>query len=172
MTRVLPNVKHFLLHAFSSCILGQVNVSYAEVLARNVRAARARKGLDQEPVAARMRALGFTAWRRQTVAGVEKNTRRLTVEEVLGLALALETRLIYLLEPEPEDDPISLPSGASMLFLTVHALIWGGSEYSVSWDGDTPSFPDTEPPQGWTLTYDSGIPPPKARRRPRQGDSQ
>ena len=103
-----------------------VTVSYADVLAKNIRAARARRGIEQEPLAARMRALGFSAWRRQTVAGVEKNTRRLTAEEVLGLALALETSFIRLLEPDPDDGLIVLPSGDAMLYLTMHgALILG-----------------------------------------------
>jgi hypothetical protein len=41
--------------------------TYAGVLSRNVRAARGRVGLDQEQLARRMRALGYTAWVRQTV---------------------------------------------------------------------------------------------------------
>src|SRR5579875_751710 len=102
-----------------------VAVPYADVLAKNVRAARARRGLEQEPLAVRMRALGFSAWRRQTVASVEKNTRRLTAEEVFGLAFALETSVISLLEPAREDGPVSLPSGAEVPFLAVHELFWG-----------------------------------------------
>ena len=46
-----------------------------------------------------MRALGFKGWRRQTVASVEKGKRRVTVEEALGLAMALETTLPRLLAP-------------------------------------------------------------------------
>jgi transcriptional regulator with XRE-family HTH domain len=142
-----------------------VTTTYAEVLARNVRAARARKGLEQEPVAARMRALGFSAWRRQTVASVEKSSRRLTAEEVLGLALALETRLTLLLEPARDDGPIGLPSGQSMLFLTVHELIWGGSELTVSWNGDVPEFPTEESSREARIAaWPDLLPPPKIRR--------
>lgn len=111
-----------------------------------------------------MRALGFTAWRRQTVAGVEKNTRRVTAEELLGLALALETSLMSLIEPSAEDGPIGLPSGAPLLFVTVHALIWGGSEYTVRWEGDAPIFP-AEPPAAWpTYSGDYVMPPPRVWR--------
>ena len=109
-----------------------VTVSYADVLAKNIRAARARRGIEQEPLAARMRALGFSAWRRQTVAGVEKNTRRLTAEEVLGLALALETSFIRLLEPDPDDGLIVLPSGDAMLYLTMHRSLSLGRQRTHS----------------------------------------
>jgi hypothetical protein len=47
-------------------------VAYGEVLAANFRAARARAGLGQELVAARMRALGYSEWRYQTVGAVER----------------------------------------------------------------------------------------------------
>lgn len=160
----MRHVQSFLRDALSSCILKGVTTSYADVLARNMRAARARRGLEQEPVAARMRALGFSAWRRQTVAAVEKGARRLTAEEVLGLALALETRLFSLVEPSREDDPIGLPSGASMPFLTVHALIYGGSKYTVRWDGDIPQFPSDEPPDQYTAGFEDPLPPPRVRR--------
>lgn len=141
-----------------------VATSYAEVLARNVRAARARRGLEQEPLAARMRALGFSAWRRQTVAAVEKSTRRLTAEEVVGLALALETRLYSLVEPAREDDPIGLPSGASIPFLAMHALLYGGSKYTVTWDSDIPQFPSDDPPDQYMADFDDPLPPPRVRR--------
>jgi len=117
-----------------------VTTTYADVLAKNVRAARARKRLEQEPVAARMRALGFSAWRRQTVARVEKSSRRLTAEEMFGLALALETSLTSLLEPVRDDGLIGLPSGQTMPSLTVHELIWGGSQLTVSWVDGVPEF--------------------------------
>jgi transcriptional regulator with XRE-family HTH domain len=134
---------------------------YAEVLAKNVRAARARKGFEQEPVAARMRALGFSAWRRQTVAGVEKNNRRLAVEEMLGLALALETSFTSLLESVRDDGSISLPSGAELPFMTVHELVWAGSGLTVTWDGDVPAFPIQNPPMTITGYI---VPPPKGGR--------
>ncbi|MGH3401220.1 MAG: hypothetical protein ACRDRJ_01675, partial [Streptosporangiaceae bacterium] len=118
-----------------------------------------------EPVATRMRALGFSAWRRQTVANVEKNMRRVTAEELLGLALALETSLMSLIQPTREDGPIGLPSGDWMPFLTVHGLIWGGSELTVTWDGDVPRFPVEDPPDGWAQIYDDPIPPPPRGRR-------
>ncbi len=141
---------------------GGVTTSYADVVAKNVRAGRARAGLEQEPLAARMRALGFDAWRRQTVAAVEKGTRRLTADEIFGLALALETRMSSLVEPASGDGDIGLPSGDVLPFLAVHELIWGGSTYSVAWDGATPTFPTDDPPRGEVRDY--VMPPPKKRR--------
>jgi hypothetical protein len=111
-----------------------------------------------------MRALGFSAWRRQTVANVEKSARRVTAEEVLGLALALETRFMSLVEPVREDGPVGLPSGAEMPFLAAHGLFWGGSQLTVTWDDDVPRFLDADPAPGYGLTYDEPPPPPRIRR--------
>jgi transcriptional regulator with XRE-family HTH domain len=94
-----------------------VVIPLADVLTRNVRAGRARRGLDQELVASRMRALGFSVWVRQTVARVEGGKRRLTAEEMFGLALALETRITSLLEPVRDEGPVGLPSGDELLFM-------------------------------------------------------
>lgn len=135
--------------------------TYADVLAMNLRAARARRGLDQEPLAARMRALGYSAWRRQTVANVEKGARRLTAEEMLGLAVALETSLVGLLEPVMDDKMIEMPSGHAIPVIVVHELIWGGSEYSVTWQGEIPAFPADRLPE----TRGYALPPPRMRRR-------
>lgn len=99
--------------------------TYAEVLARNVRAARSRAGLQQEPVATRMRNLGFTAWLRQTVANVEKARRGLRAEELLGLSIALETSVMRLVSPLQEDKEIALPSGLSLPVTTVEAYVTG-----------------------------------------------
>jgi transcriptional regulator with XRE-family HTH domain len=147
-----------------------VTIPYADVLARNVRAERARLGLEQELLAVRMRALGFTVWVRQTVARVEAGKRRLTAEELFGLALALETRLSNLLEPARPDDAISLPSGAVLPVLAVHEVIHGGSRYVVHWDGDNPRLLDYDPPRD--RPFENWLPPPKIRRdSPQHGDS-
>jgi len=66
-------------------------------LAADFRAARARAGLSQEMVAARMRALGYGAWRYQTVGAVEKGKRRLMAEEVMALACVMETTIAALM---------------------------------------------------------------------------
>jgi transcriptional regulator with XRE-family HTH domain len=85
--------------------------AYGEVLAANIRAARARKGLNQADASERMRALGFTAWHRQTASAVEKGDRRLLAEEILGLASVLGVPMAALMRPAPEDLPVTFPSG-------------------------------------------------------------
>ena len=83
--------------------------TYTEVLTANFRAARARTGLGQEMVAARMRALGFSEWRYQTVGVVETGKRRLTAEEVMALAWVLEISISALMRPAEEDGEGEIP---------------------------------------------------------------
>lgn len=120
-----------------------VIVSYADVLARNVRGLRSRIGLEQEQLAARMRALGFPAWRRQTVATVERSKRRITAEEILGLSLALGTTPTRLLSPTGDDKAIHLP-GSELPDIPGHVMmtIIDGDSASlyVTWDADRPSL--------------------------------
>jgi len=144
--------------------VGMPPPTYGAVLAANVRAARHRKRLDQANVVARMRALGFDQWHRQTMGKVERGERRLLAEEVFGLALALETSFMSLLEPVREDGPIALPSGAELLFLAVHELIWGGSDYTVRWHDDVPAFPAEERQPGYASEHEYSLPPPRRHR--------
>lgn len=112
--------------------------TYAEVLARNVRAARSRIDLGQDAVAARMRALGFSAWLRQTVGSTERGRRRPTAEEILGLAFALETTVQRLLTPIGEDKWVELPSGMSVDVNAVVRLVDGSNDGAIEWYGNTP----------------------------------
>ena len=100
-------------------------MAYGEVLARNVRGQRTRKGIGQKSLAARMRALGYTAWFTQTVGKAERGERRITSEEVLGLAYALEVTVRQLLAPQPDDKRIQLPSGDSVDVLSVQRMLAG-----------------------------------------------
>ncbi len=61
--------------------------------------ARDQDEVSQEEIAERMVILGHATWRRQTVALVEKAGRNLTVDELISLAVALQTTLAYLLNP-------------------------------------------------------------------------
>src|SRR5436190_22083311 len=83
--------------------LGMADARYADVIVRNIRAVRARKGLDQGNVVARMHALGFTNWHRQTLGKIERGERRLFTEEMLGLAYALETSIEALMAPATDE---------------------------------------------------------------------
>jgi len=114
--------------------------TYGDVLARNIRAARSRKGLNQETLAARMRALGYTAWLRQTVANVEKGRRRATAEEILGLGYALETSIAALMKPTDDDKLVTFPSGRSIAAWWVQRSAAGFNDSAVEWNDDIPGF--------------------------------
>lgn len=94
------------------------------ILADNIAAARVRRRLQQQDLADRMRALGWK-WVRQTVGEVEKNKRRVTPDELVGLAASLETTVQYLMSPQLFDGPVELPSGVSLTAGQVRSLIFG-----------------------------------------------
>jgi transcriptional regulator with XRE-family HTH domain len=109
--------------------------SYGEVLAQNIRAARARAGIGQELLAARMRFLGFDGWVRQTVGSTEKPSRRVTAEEIFGLALALEVSMSELLAPTVLNGPsVQLPGG-SLEAKSLIALATGRRTHAIKWNG-------------------------------------
>src|ERR1700722_13919669 len=116
--------------------------TYAEVLASNIRSARARLRIGQESLAARMRALGYDAWIRQTVGSTErdKNARRPTAEEIFGLALALETTVQQLMTPAPvgADRWVQLPSGEHLNVEAVQHLVAGVNDGVLRWYKDVP----------------------------------
>jgi transcriptional regulator with XRE-family HTH domain len=113
--------------------------TYGEILSRNIRAARSRIGIGQENVAARMRALGFTAWIRQTVGATERGRRRPTAEEIAGLAVTLETTINRLMAPLDEDQVVELqPGGPAIAVSTVRMSVMGRNDGAVKWDGDKP----------------------------------
>jgi transcriptional regulator with XRE-family HTH domain len=70
----------------------------SDALAANIRSVRARRQLSQTEVGKRMQYLGFTPWVRQTVSGVENAQRRATAEEIVGLARALDTTVMSLMD--------------------------------------------------------------------------
>jgi transcriptional regulator with XRE-family HTH domain len=118
--------------------------SYTDVLARNIRAARSRADLTQEELAARMRALGFSGWLYQTVGSVERGKRRVTAEEIHGLAWALEVTMPELMSPTDGDREVELPGGQVLNVRSVQLLAGRGSnDMAVMWPsdgGDAPVF--------------------------------
>ncbi len=81
-----------------------------------------------------MRCLGYLAWLRQTVANVEKGRRRVTAEEVLGLALALETAVPDLMRPAGQDGDVELPNGYLLAGASVERLVGEGfNDQGLTW---------------------------------------
>jgi len=103
-------------------------IPYSELIARNLRAARAAAKLTQDDVAERMNALGFTWWA-QTVSRVENNHREVTVAEILGLAVALETGITGLMHPAADWQHVTLPDG----FEVVLPASWTAYQPSETW---------------------------------------
>lgn len=85
-----------------------------------------------------MRALGFTAWARQTVTRVERVKRRLTAEEILGLALALETTPAALMRPTGDDGSLIRVDGLGLPAVSVILRVAGVNDGALTWDGDRP----------------------------------
>ena len=112
--------------------------TYGEEIAANVRAERVRAGLKQADCAHRMQALGFE-WHTQTVSNVERGGRRLTAEEILGLALALEVPMSRLMRPDGHSEFVRLPAGQEIRTMTVvRSVLFHLNDESVRWDGDKP----------------------------------
>jgi transcriptional regulator with XRE-family HTH domain len=105
--------------------------------------------IGQENLAARMRALGYNAWIRQTVGSTERGRRRPTAEEIAGLALALQTTIGKLMQPVDEDQAVELQSGGpAVSVMSVRLSVVGRSiAGEVEWDGDKPVItqPDYPP---------------------------
>lgn len=109
------------------------SASYGDRLVQNISAERVRKKLDQGQVAARMRALGFTNWHRQTLGKVERGERRLLADELLWLAVAMDITVSVLTTARDEDGPVEAPAG-----LAIPARRTLFDDGSVRWDGDRP----------------------------------
>jgi transcriptional regulator with XRE-family HTH domain len=113
------------------------SVPYGKLLAANIRAARGRRGLAQATVYGRMRALGFTAWHRQTISSVERGDRRVTAEELLGLALCLEVSIPALTTATDQDVDIELPNGYLLNGVSIERLAGRGvNDHAVQWPDD------------------------------------
>jgi 8-oxo-dGTP pyrophosphatase MutT (NUDIX family) len=101
---------------------------------RNIRAQRARLGLTQASVSRRMNQLGFN-WYPQTVGLVERNQRPLLADELLALALALETTPAVLYEPPPDLSVVMFDGEripAQRLKIIDDSVNWVGDELKVS----------------------------------------
>lgn len=111
---------------------------YSEILAANVRAARARLNISQASVARRMTVLGYR-WTRQTVSEVEANQRRLMAEEAFALGYCLETPVPFLLLSAPEfHRQAQLPAGYVVTLPHTIQVISPTLLSSGFWEGDTP----------------------------------
>jgi transcriptional regulator with XRE-family HTH domain len=136
----------------------QPSLRYSEILGRNISAARGRSQLSQSAVAARMRALGFD-WKQQTAAATEKAKRRVTAEELLGLAEALEVSIPVLTSAAGYDGFVELPNGMKLGAVTVERLAGKGvNDHFVMWPegGNNPWVAVLTGPHGEPVDRQSG----------------
>lgn len=121
-------------------------LSYEDAIRANIKARRVLIDLEQESLAARMRALGYAKWYRQTVGTVEKGGRKVSSSELLGLSLALETSIAALMSPDTSSrTTIVMPSGQVLPANAVSTSAGVGmNEGWVRWDGDTPIWPSEQ----------------------------
>lgn len=102
---------------------------YADVLAANVRRARAGAGITQTSLAKRMRQLGCK-WHFQTVGAVERGERPVSAYEVAALSLALST-IRDVLELPPSSEAEVTFNGHIVPSQRLSTV-----DDSVTWDGD------------------------------------
>jgi 8-oxo-dGTP diphosphatase len=111
---------------------------YKDLLARNLRSARAAAVLSQDDVRDRMQFLGFKTWQRSTMSLVERAKRGLAPDEIAALALVLQTTIERLVVPPDDRDgqEVELPSGD-----LVRRSRFMFDDGSVEWDGNVAVFP-------------------------------
>jgi transcriptional regulator with XRE-family HTH domain len=114
-------------------------LSYSKVIAENVRATRVRKQLLQSDVVARMRALGYGDWHRQTLGKVERGERKVSATEILGLALALGTNMGVLLGAPDNETVVELQDG-QLEARDLTALAFGRNNGAVRFEENKPVF--------------------------------
>jgi transcriptional regulator with XRE-family HTH domain len=103
--------------------------NFSDLIAKNIRTLRVRRGLEQGDVAEQMRKLGFRNWYPQTMSKIERGQRRVTMEELLGLVMVFRTSWGSLLFPAAgEVRLVSLPNGQPVTLPLQHEMPEGVSE--------------------------------------------
>jgi hypothetical protein len=105
--------------------------------------------LRQSSLAERMRQLGWERWHPQTVSEIEAGRRDLRADELLGLAIALETTIAVLTMAPLDVGAVKLPSGTLVGAARLYTL-----DGTTSWDGDRPKV---TPPSGATPIIDASL---------------
>ena len=131
--------------------------SYADLIARNLRAARAEADVSQGEVHKRMRDLGFTKWQPSTMSLAERGKRRLMAEEIFALAYVLDVTVTRLMSPTEDDHWVAFPSGKAIHAAHARQRVRSTGDDAIRWtDDDRAVFmPDV---QRWEPADDSGEP--------------
>jgi transcriptional regulator with XRE-family HTH domain len=112
-------------------------VTPSELFVRRLKEFRMRRGVTQTALADRMAAAGYPM-RRKTILEIEAGTRRLSLDEALALAFALDAAPAQMLSPSDDEEFV----------ISVHPSVgWGSSGF-----------------REWFLHGDRWFPSPEARR--------
>lgn len=115
------------------------------ITATAVRVAMARIGLDHTRLAKRMAALG-QPWHRQTTGLVVRGTRRVSVDELLPLSIALEcsmSELISTSDPAHRNTVVAVSGAGTIPAADVQLSAgFGAPTPLVYWENDRPRFAD------------------------------
>jgi hypothetical protein len=112
-----------------------MGTTYDQLIARNLRAARARADIDQRMLGARMQELGYTSWSGGKVSLAEQGKRYVYAAELLPLALSLECTFAQLAGAEVTDGEIETRKGYVVASVTVRNLSYGIPDLAVTWNG-------------------------------------
>lgn len=81
----------------------------SEYVGKRVELARKDRQWRQSDLAERLAELGFTGWRQSKIAKIENGeTKRISLEDVLALALALGVKVPYLLSPAGDEGKVEV----------------------------------------------------------------
>lgn len=98
-------------------------LDFGATIARNLREIRLQTGWTQASLATAMERLGF-GWKRATVAEVEGGSRRVSLEELLALAVLYAVPMVELLLPI-ESEPIRWTAGSQLSSTQIRDLLYG-----------------------------------------------
>jgi transcriptional regulator with XRE-family HTH domain len=142
-----------------------------EVVGKQVKYFRGKRGWTQEDLVRRFEELGIPGWRQSKIAKVERGeAKRLPVDDVLELALALGCPPVMLLAPDPGSglgdydaakDKVEVAPGHVML--ARHAREWiRGRRAFVSEDADDAAvikaatfYLEAQPSSDWIIDADA-----------------
>ena len=122
-----------------------VACSFGQIIGENVKVLRNEAGWSQERLAGAMESAGYP-WKRITCAEVEASTRRVSMEETVGLAVLFGVPVIELLLPN-EPNVVDLPGGDLSRREALELILGRGGkmgEGGVDWGAPMEALPTTD----------------------------
>jgi transcriptional regulator with XRE-family HTH domain len=125
-----------------------------EVLVEQLRAIRRRRAWSQADLADELANLGADTLNRTAISKVENGTRRVTVEELLLLAAALNVTPVHLLVPYQPDTPVALTPALTLPAGQLRRWIYGAGPLPGA--SDQQYFTEV-PPDHWSAYRDPRV---------------